>query len=117
MKPSSPIKLVSQLLDLPLVDSDGRWCGVVDDVELDGTPGKETVIQALLVGPGAYEARLPWWAFWLVRKTAGDRIARVPFHEVEEISGAVHLKRKAKDLKLDLTEDRVGRWIPKRVAL
>ena len=33
MKPSDPIKLVSQLLDLPIVDSEGAYCGVVDDIE------------------------------------------------------------------------------------
>jgi sporulation protein YlmC with PRC-barrel domain len=40
MKPSDRIKLVSQLLDLPLIDSDGNYCGIVDDIELDGGPGK-----------------------------------------------------------------------------
>ena len=33
MTPDGPIKLVSQLLDLPLLDKDKRWCGVVDDIE------------------------------------------------------------------------------------
>ena len=117
MKPDSPLKLVSQLLDLPLIDSDGRWCGVVDDVELDGTAGKETVIKALLVGPGAYERRLPRWAFWLVRRIAGDRVARVPFDKVDNIASAVHLKCAARELKLDLAEDRVRGWIPKWGAL
>ena len=117
MRRDSPIKLVSQLLDLPLIDKNGRWCGVVDDVELDGTPGKETAIKALLVGPGAYEARLPGWAFWLVRKIAGDRIARVPFDRVENIASAVHLNCTAEEVKLDLTEDRLSRWIPKWGAL
>ena len=35
MKPTGPIKLVSQLIDLPLIDRDERWCGVVDDVEFE----------------------------------------------------------------------------------
>ena len=39
MTPDSPIKLVSELLDLPLYDSEGKYCGIVDDVELDGAPG------------------------------------------------------------------------------
>jgi len=117
MRRDSPIKLVSQLLDLPLIDKNGRWCGVVDDVELDGTPGKDTVIEALLVGPGAYERRLPRWAFWLVRKIAGDRIARVPFDKVDHIASAVHLKCSAEEVKLDLAEDRVRQWIPKWGAL
>ena len=47
MKPSDPIKIVSQLLDLPITDSEGRWCGVVDDVELSGEVGKEMRLAAL----------------------------------------------------------------------
>lgn len=117
MKPDSPIKLVSQLLDLPLIDKDGRWCGVVDDVELEGTVGKETRIEALLVGPGAYEGRMPGWLFWLVRKIAGDRIARVPVDRIENITTAVHLNCGAEELKLHVVEDEVRRWIPRKGAL
>src|SRR5207248_2629932 len=99
-KPSGAIKLVSQLLDLPLIDHDNRWCGVVDDVELEGSAGKETRIKALLVGPGAYAGRVPDWAFWIIRKLAGDRFARVPIDQVERISSAVHLKCPAEKVKL-----------------
>ena len=62
MKPDGALKLVSELLDLPLIDSDGRYCGIVDDVELSGSAGKELKLKALLVGPGAYAGRLPRWA-------------------------------------------------------
>jgi sporulation protein YlmC with PRC-barrel domain len=117
MRRDAPIKLVSQLLDLPLIDKDDRWCGVVDDVELAGTAGKETRIAALLVGPGAYEGRLPRWMFRLVRAVAGGRIARVPFDQVDNIASAVHLKCSAEDVKLHVTEDQVRRWIPRRGAL
>ena len=117
MRRDAPIKLVSQLLDLPLIDKDGRWCGVVDDVDFDGAAGKETRIGALLVGPGAYQARLPGWAFWLVRKIAGDRIARVPYDQVDNIASAVHLRCSAEDLQLHQVEDEVRKWIPKRGAL
>ena len=117
MRRDAPIKIVSQLLDLPLIDKDGRWCGVVDDVELDGTAGKETRIEALLVGPGAYKGRLPGWALWVVRKIAGDRIARVPWDQVDNIASAVHLRCGAEDVKLHRTEDEVRQWIPKWGAL
>jgi sporulation protein YlmC with PRC-barrel domain len=117
MKPDGPLKLVSQLLDLPLIDKDGRWCGVVDDVEFDGAHGKPAKMVALLVGPGAYQRRLPGWAFWLVRKTVGDRITRVPVDAIESITAAVHLKRAAEDLQLHRGEDRARRWIPRKWAL
>ena len=53
MNIDAPLKLVSQLLDLPIIDSNERWCGIVDDIELDGVAGKDMRIKALLVGPGA----------------------------------------------------------------
>ena len=46
MTPDSLIKLVSELLDLPLYDNEGKYCGVVDDVELSGGPGKELKLKA-----------------------------------------------------------------------
>jgi len=72
------LKIVSQLLDLPIIDKDERSCGIVDDVELEGRPGKEMKVAALLVGPGAYDGRMPAWLLWLTRQIAGDRMARVP---------------------------------------
>ncbi len=117
MRPSDPIKLVAELLDLPIRDKDGRYCGVVDDVELSGSGGKEMRIAALLVGPGAYEGRLPGWCYWLVRKIAGDRMARVPIADVEQIHTIVKLNCTAEELKLHVAEDRVRAWIPKGGAM
>jgi hypothetical protein len=117
MKPNDSLKLVGQLIDLPIVDKDDRWSGIVDDVELSGAAGKPTKIEALLVGPGAYEGRMPAWMFWLVRKVAGERMARVPFGEIAEIGAVVKLKSGAESLGLHRTEDRVRAWIPRRGAL
>jgi len=111
------LKIVSQLLDLPIVDRDERSCGVVDDVELSGAAGKETRIEALLVGPGAYEGRMPAWMYWLVRKIAGDRIARVPADQVIEIGSVVKVKSGAEKLGLHLVENKVRAWIPRKGAL
>jgi hypothetical protein len=117
VKPDASIKLVSQLLDLPLVDKDDRWCGVVDDVELEGSPGKSVRIKALLVGPGAYRGRLPAWIFGLMRKVAGNRVTRVPVAKIDQIAAAVHLNCAAEMLGLHVTEDRVRSWIPHKGAL
>ena len=117
MTPDGPIKLVSELLDLPISDSDGQWCGVVDDVELDGQPGKPLRLKALLVGPGAYSGRMPSWAFWLVRKIAGERMARVPAEEVIEIGAVVKLRCTANQVRLHVVENKVRRWIPRWGAL
>jgi len=117
MKPTGPLKLASQILDLPLLDKDDRWCGIVDDVELTGRAGEDVRLEALLVGPGAYQGRLPGWLFALVRLAAGNRIARVPRDEIESISSAVHLKCAAEKLGLHVVEDKVRNWIPRRGAM
>ena len=117
MKPTDSIKLVSQLLDLPLLDKDDRWCGVVDDVDFEGVPGKDARLKALLVGPGAYKARMPGLLFWIVDKVAGNRIARVPVEEIESIASSVHLQCTAEKVGLHRTEDRVRTWIPRKAAL
>ena len=117
MKPGDPIKLVGELLDLPIMDKDGRYCGIVDDIEFAGSVGKELRLKALLVGPGAYQGRLPDWAFALTRLVAGDRITRVPADEIEKIRAVVTLKCRAEQVGLHRIEDRVRRWIPKSGAI
>ena len=117
MKPTGRVKLVSQLLDLPLIDRNGEYCGIADDMELTGAAGKDAALSALLVGPGAYAGRMPGWAMALVRKVAGDRITRVPIGQVEAIKSFVQLKATANELGLHKAENRARRWIPKRGAL
>ena len=117
MKPTASIKLVSQLLDLPIFDKDDRSCGIVDDIELDGGVGKALRLKNLLVGPGAYVGRMPNWAYWIVRKVAGDRVTRVPASEIAQIGSVVKLKCDAKKLGLHRTEDHVRGWIPRVGAL
>lgn len=117
MRPSDRIKLVAQLLDLPIQDKAGRYCGIVDDIELRGSAGKEMKLAALLVGPGAYEGRLPGWSYWLVRKIAGDRIVRIDMSKVEQIRSVVQLNCRADEAKLHAVENRVRAWIPKKGAL
>ena len=115
MSPDSPIKLVADLLDLPIVDVDGCYCGIVDDIEFSGT--KELKLKALLVGPGTYEQRMPGWIYWLVRKVVGDRIVRVPLAKVRTIGSAVTLDCAGSDLGLLQSEQAVAKWIPKWGAL
>jgi sporulation protein YlmC with PRC-barrel domain len=117
MNPDSPIKLVSELLDLPLFDVEGKYCGVVDDVEMSGGPGKALKLEALLVGPGAYRGRLPAWVMWFVTKVAGDRQTRVPMDKVESIESAVHVECPGRDLGLHKSETAAGRWVPRWGAL
>jgi sporulation protein YlmC with PRC-barrel domain len=117
MTPTDPVKLVSQLLDLPLIDRDGCYCGIVDDIELTSGAGKEAKLRALLVGPGAYPGRMPGWMMALVRLVAGDRVTRVPISDVEKISSAVHLNTPAASLGLHKSEHAAAAWIPKKGAM
>jgi sporulation protein YlmC with PRC-barrel domain len=117
MKPDGPIKLVSQLLDLPIVDSDGRYCGIVDDVELAGKAKESLKVEALLVGPGAYSGRLPRWVMMLVRMSVGGHIARVPWSKVRTVGATVQLAVPGRKLELLESENHVERWIPHKGAL
>ena len=117
MRPDSPIKLVSELADLPLLDTEGKYCGIVDDIELSGRPGQDLELKALLVGPGAYEGRVPAWLMRLIKIVVGDRVTRVTMDEVQTISSVVHLKRTGRELGLHKSESAAGLWIPHRGAL
>ncbi|MFL6721530.1 MAG: hypothetical protein ACJ8FT_06980 [Sphingomonas sp.] len=117
MNPDGSIKLVSELLDLPLLDSEGVYCGIVDDVEFEGGPGKDLKLKALLAGPGAYAGRMPAWTAWLVKKIAGSRLTRVPMEKVRAINASVHLECPGRDLGLHGGEAKAGKWIPRQGAL
>jgi sporulation protein YlmC with PRC-barrel domain len=110
-------KLGCGLLDLPLIDCDGKCCGIVDDIELRGGPGEPLRVEALLVGPGAYSGRLPRWAMAFARLLAGDHIARIPWSEVRQVSSAVHLNVPAGRHRLQRSENQARRWIPRKGAM
>jgi hypothetical protein len=117
MKPTAKLKLVSQVLDLPLLDTNGEYCGIVDDIEFAGSSGGQLKLKALLVGPGAYEGRMPGWAMAVVRTMAGDRIRRVSVDRIETIRSFVQLNCTAGELGLQRTENLARAWIPRRGAL
>ena len=112
MNLADPIKLVSQLVDLPIVDKDERSCGIVDDVELEGAVGKDMRVE------GA--ARWTWClsradAQMAVLDRSEDRrrsYGRVPAGEIVEIGSVVKLKCAAEELKLHVVENRASAWIP-----
>ena len=116
MKPDDPIKLVSQLLDLPIIDSEGKHCGIVDDIELAGGVREPLELKALMVGPGAYSGRLPRYAMRIVQMISGDRMVRVPLSKIRMIGAAVQLQVSGRAVGLQRSEDRVKRWIPRKGA-
>jgi len=108
VKPDASLKLLAEVRDLQIVDRDGRNCGVCDDIELDGKPGGPLRIKSLLVGPGAYEGRIPKWLFWLVKRISGSRVTKVPWSAVDKISARIFLNVPGEKVGLRVVENR---WV------
>jgi sporulation protein YlmC with PRC-barrel domain len=92
---SESIDVALGLLDHQLVDSEGRRCGKVDDLEIEGVREGKPVVTAILVGR--------------------RRQVHVPWGRVEKVDSAVHLKGSARELRLGRGDDRMRRlleWIP-----
>src|SRR5207249_11410211 len=45
------------VLDHQLLDAEGRRCGKVDDLALEGGPGEDLELAAMLCGPGVWRGR------------------------------------------------------------
>ncbi len=93
------------ILDHQLLDSEGRRCGNVDDLAIEGGPGEAPRVVALLVGPGYWGQRAGWigrFAGWI----GGGRRVRVPWEDVAEVSSHVKLRKRASELGLGRGDDR-----------
>jgi hypothetical protein len=98
------------VLDHQLLDRDGRRCGNVDDLGIEGGPGEPAHVVALYSGPGAWRRRggpLGRLAAWI----GGGGVARVPWDEVTEVASHVRLKKSAREYGLGRGDDRVRPWI------
>ena len=107
MRRDAPLKVLSEVRDLQIVDKDGRNCGICDDLEFDGGPGEPLRVRAILVGPGAFSRRLPDWAANLITSMAGRSVVRVPWDVVDKVSGRIFLSVAAESVGLRHTEDRL----------
>jgi sporulation protein YlmC with PRC-barrel domain len=95
------IHLGHNVLDHQLLDKDGRRCGNVDDLAVDGDE-----VVAIFSGPGTWSARagrLGRFAGWI---GGGGRV-RIPWEEVTKIDSAVHLRRTASEYGLGKGDDRL----------
>jgi hypothetical protein len=110
MRTRQTIKVFAELRDLEIFDSEGVLCGIADEVEFEGGPGGLRVT-AILVGPGAYEGRLPRWAAAVARWIAGERITRMPWAAVEHVTSRITLNRTAEALDLNAVEGRLRPWL------
>jgi sporulation protein YlmC with PRC-barrel domain len=96
------------VLDHQLVDSEGRNCGKVDDLELEGLSSGEPEVSAILVGGNAWRGRGRWGR---LAAALGGRAVHVPWSEVDEVSSVVKLKRPARELRLGRGDDRAARIV------
>jgi len=111
MRPDGPLKLAGEVRDLQIVDADGVHCGIADDLEFEGEPGRPLRVRSILVGPGACERRLSGWLAALVRRIFGDSVVRVPWNEVKHITGRITLKRSGTVYGLLKTEERFAAFV------
>jgi hypothetical protein len=110
MKGLPPFDLMRDLVDAELFDSNEVPCGRVDDVQLELTArGLEVV--ALLVGPGAWQARLPALLRVVARVLFGHHRVRVPAAEIAQIAEVVRLRSPAATLGLGIADRRTGRGL------
>jgi sporulation protein YlmC with PRC-barrel domain len=106
------IDIALKVLDHQILDRDGRRCGNVDDLEIEGGSGETARVTAILVGPGVWPQRAGWigrLAGWI----GGGGRTRVPWEEVADIESHVQLRKTAKELGLGRGDDRVRPWIEK----
>jgi hypothetical protein len=106
-----------EVRDLQIVDKDMHNCGICDDVEFEAGADGGMAVKALLVGPGAMQARLPRWLARVMGRICGSRITRIPWQDVESISGRIILKTGANAYRLHAIDHKLARYLAKQPAL
>ena len=100
------------VLDHQILDKNGRRCGNVDDLAIEGGAVETPEVVAILVGPGYWGARAGWigrLAGWI----GGNGKVRVDWSEVERVDSAVRLKNDATTLGLGAGDDRLRPYLDK----
>jgi sporulation protein YlmC with PRC-barrel domain len=98
------------VLDHQLLDKEGRRCGKVDDLAIEGGVGEVPEVVAILCGPGYWPQRAGWIgriASWI----GGGRRVRIPWSQVAKIDSAIELKQRATELGLGRGDDRLRPYI------
>jgi sporulation protein YlmC with PRC-barrel domain len=100
------IHLGRNVLDHQLLDKDGRRCGNADDLAIEGGAGERAEVTAVLVGPG-YWAERAGILGRLAGRLGGSGRVRVPWSEVEQVTSAVVLRKRADEVGLGRVDDRL----------
>ena len=104
--------LAYRLLDLDLVDSEGRRCGKVDDIELAGHPGEPLYVAAIVAGPGALPARFVRPLRGLAARVFRGGMTRISWGTVDDFDSAVRLSRTAAQLGLARGDRHLAELVP-----
>jgi sporulation protein YlmC with PRC-barrel domain len=109
---SQEIDIGLHVLDRQLLDKNGRRCGNVDDLAIEGGAGEVPEVVAILAGPGYWAQRaglIGRLAGWI----GGNRRVRVDWSDVAKVGAAVELKREATELGLGRGDDRLRPYVDK----
>ena len=90
----SRIYLARNVLDHQLLDANGRRCGKVDDLAIEGGAGETAAVVAILAGPGVWPQRSGRLGR-LAGRLGGSKRVSVPWSEVKRVSSAVELRNQA----------------------
>ena len=104
---SKEIDIGLEVLDRQLLDKDGRRCGNVDDLAVEGDE-----VVAILVGPGYWGQRaglVGRLAGWI----GGGARVRVDWGDVDRVDSAVRLQKTAQELGLGRGDDRLRPYLDK----
>jgi hypothetical protein len=107
------LDMVRCVLDHEVVDVNDVPCGIVDDVELEGVPGGELKVTALLVGSGAWAERLPRVFEVVAKKIFGGQMTRVPWDEVWIVGERIKLKSRASEVNLGRADRKASKIVEK----
>ena len=107
---SEELDLGLAVLDHQLLDCDGRRCGNVDDLAIEGGPGEHAEVAAILSGPNVWRGRAGFLGR-IAARIGGDGRVRTPWSEVAEVEAHVTLKKRAPDYGLGRLDDRLRPWI------
>lgn len=106
------VNLALRVLDDQLVDADGRRFGRIDDIELDGGPGGETQVGALIVGAGAWRWRVPGRLAGITAALTPQIVRRVPWQLVRSIEpGVVRIATTMGELGFGTGHHAGARWV------
>jgi sporulation protein YlmC with PRC-barrel domain len=109
---STHIDIGLHVLDRQLLDKNGRRCGKVDDLAIEGGAGEAPEVVAILVGPGYWPQRaglIGRLAGWI----GGGRRVRLDWSDVRKVDSALELKREATELGLGRGDDRLRPYLDK----